>query len=151
MSPEKPILYQIVKKRLSDVFAKRIPLTFFNDVFTTYLCIHGCIRLVLNQRFLITYSLLIFVCVGCLAHQLKINRKYTTTKQWLGTNLHQFRNDPLNQRFFLMTYSSLIFVWFLYALRMSMQTKNKREYTTIKLWLRTNCARYHHLTSLKLA
>ena len=52
---------------------------------------------------------------------------------------------------FLMTYLSLIFVWFLYALRMSTHTKNKREYTTIKLWLRTNCARYRHLTSLKLA
>ena len=49
-------------------------------------------RLVLNQRFLMT---LIFVCARCLAQQLKINRKYTTIKRWLGTKLSR----PLNQRF----------------------------------------------------
>ena len=101
----------------------------------------------LDQRFLITYLPFIFVCVGCLAQQLKINCKYTTIKQWLGTKLFQFRNDP-SINIFLMTYLLLIFVWFLYALRMPTHTKNKREYTTIKLWLRTNCARYRHLTSM---
>ena len=54
----------------------------------------------LDQRFLITYSPLIFVYVGCVAQQLKIKRKYTTIKQYLGTKLRQFRNDPLKQCFF---------------------------------------------------
>ena len=65
------------------------------------------------QRFLMTYSPLIFVCVGCFAQQLKINSKYTTITQWLGTKLRQFRNDPLNQRFFfndvLIAYFCIVF------------------------------------------
>ena len=34
----------------------------------------------LNQHFLITYSSLIFVCVGCLAQQLKISGEYIAIK-----------------------------------------------------------------------
>ena len=107
------ISYQIVKKRLSDDSAKHILSTLFNNVFTTSLFMHGCIRLVLNQSFLIMYSPLIFVCVGCLPQQLKINRKYITIKQCLGTKLRQFCNYPLNQRFFndvLIAYFCMVFV-----------------------------------------
>ena len=43
--------------------------TFYSGIFTAYLCLIfvcvGCSRLVLNQRFLMTYSWLIFLCVGC--------------------------------------------------------------------------------------
>ena len=55
---------------------------------------------------------LIFVCTGCLAQQLKINRKYNTIKHWFSTKLRQIcttLSRPLNQRF-LMAYSLLIFV-----------------------------------------
>ena len=107
------ISYQIVKKRLFDDSAKHIPSTLFNNVFTTSLFMHGCIRLALNQNFLIMYSPLIFVCVGSLAQKLKINCKYSTIKQCLGTKLHQFCNDPLNQRFFnnvLIAHFCMIFV-----------------------------------------
>ena len=38
----------------------------------------------LNQRFLMT---LIFVCVGCLAQQSKVNRKYNTIKRLFTTKL----------------------------------------------------------------
>ena len=47
--------------------------------------------------------------------ELKINRKYTTIKQWLRTKLSQFRNDPLNQRFFFndvfIAYFHMVFVY----------------------------------------
>ena len=42
----------------------------------------------LSQRFLM---MLFFVCVGCLAQQLKISRQYTTVKRWLDTKLGQVR------------------------------------------------------------
>ena len=81
------------------------------------------------------YLLLIFVWIGCLAQELKINRKYTAIKLWLDTKLRQIRiwlSKPLSQRFlivrksrilyayytdqrFLAKYSRLIFVWFLSA------------------------------------
>ena len=80
--------------------------------------------------------MLIFVCVGCLTQQLKINCKYITIKWWFSTKLHQIRtwlSRPLNQRF-LMTYSSLIF-----KMRRLSRTaiKDKPWYTTIKHWLET--------------
>ena len=100
-----------------------------------------------QPTFLMAFSRLIFVCVGFLTQQLKISRKYTTIKQWLKTNCPNSVLTP-QSAFFLMTHSSLIFVWLLYALRMSTHTKNKRKYTTLKLWLRTNCTRYRHYNSL---
>ena len=105
------------------------------------------VRRPLNQRFLMAFSRLVFVCVGFLTQQLKISRKYTTIKQWLKTKCPNSVLTP-QSTFFLMTHSSLIFVWLLYALRMSTHTKNKRKYTTLKLWLRTNCTRYRHYNSL---
>ena len=44
-----------------------------------------------QPTFLMTYSPLIFLSVRCLAQQLKINRKYTTIKRWLKTQLSQVR------------------------------------------------------------
>ena len=70
-------------------------------------------RLFLNQRFLITYSSLIFLCMGCLAQQLKIDRKYNTyfflmyTKLQQNLCMHGYVRLVLNQRF-LITYSLLL-------------------------------------------
>ena len=63
-----------------------------------------------DQRFLITYAALIFVCVVCLTQQLKLNRKYTTVKQWLRTRLCQ-RNVFFDNAFiayFLMVFASVL-------------------------------------------
>ena len=68
--------------------------------------------IIFHQRFLMTYLSLIFVCVGCLAQELKINRKYTAIKLWLDTKLHQIRiqlSKPLDQRF-LIVREPLIFI-----------------------------------------
>ena len=74
-----------------------------------------------GQRFLITYSPLIFIYMGCPAQQLKINHKYTTIKQWLRTKLSQFRNDPLNQRFF-----NDVFIAYFYMVFVSVLVLNQR-------------------------
>ena len=62
--------------------------TFYSD---TYFCMRRAHTWHLNERFLMTYSPLIFLSVRCLAQQLKINRKYTTIKRWLKTQLSQVR------------------------------------------------------------
>ena len=91
-----------------------------------YECILNCprygwgFRLVLNQRFLMTYSSLIFVCVSRLAHQLKINHKYTTIKQWLGNIV---RDTAI---------------------------EDKRWYIACFFECTLNCPRYRHYISLRM-
>ena len=49
-----------------------------------------------NQLLLLAYSLLIFLCPGCLSQQLKISGKYSTIKRWFSTKLRQVRNDSVD-------------------------------------------------------
>ena len=85
--------------------------------------------------FLIT---LIFVCIDCLTHQLKINRKYTTVKRWLDTKLRQIRTSlsrPLNDVF--IAYLSLL-------IGGTQHLKINRKYIAKIRWLMTSvdCARH---------